>query len=111
LLYELAPPPEPEEAFLRMAGVPHCLFLDSTLRQPVLGRYSFLAADPFDFVEAPADGSDQLAVLAGRLRPLAGAIAFLAPELRQKVAAMIGERRGVPEEALSHAVMTRLLLG
>jgi hypothetical protein len=38
-------------------------------------------------------------------------IGFLAPELRQKVAAMIGERRRVPEEALSHAAMTRLLLG
>jgi hypothetical protein len=36
---------------------------------------------------------------------------FLAPEVRQKVAAMIGRGRRVPEEVLSHAAMTRLLLG
>ena len=38
-------------------------------------------------------------------------IGFLAPELRQKVAAMIGQGRRVPEEAISHATMARLLLG
>ena len=30
------------------------------MRCPTLGRYSFLAADPFDFVELPADGGDAL---------------------------------------------------
>ena len=33
---------------LRLAGYPHCLFLDSALRDPRLGRYSFLTADPFE---------------------------------------------------------------
>jgi para-aminobenzoate synthetase component I len=51
-----------------MAGLPHCLFLDSAMRHPTLGRYSFLAADPFDFVRCPADGSDALGVLEERLR-------------------------------------------
>ena len=37
-----------EQAFLRLAGRPHALFLDSARRDPELGRYSFLAADPFD---------------------------------------------------------------
>ena len=50
-----------------MARLPHCLFLDSALRHPRLGRYSFLAADPFDFVQFPADGSDALAALAQRM--------------------------------------------
>jgi para-aminobenzoate synthetase component 1 len=67
LVEELVPAPESEEAFVRLAGLPHCLFLDSALRHPTLGRYSFLAADPFDFVCFPADGSDALTPLAKRL--------------------------------------------
>ena len=37
-----------EKAFWRLSGRPHCLFLDSSLREQRLGRYSFLAVDPFD---------------------------------------------------------------
>jgi para-aminobenzoate synthetase component I len=68
LVEELLPAPRPEEVFPRLAGLPHCLFLDSAMRHPTLGRYSFLAADPFDFVELPADGGDALGILEGRLR-------------------------------------------
>lgn len=64
---ELPRPPEPEAAFLAFAARPHCVFLDSALRQAELGRYSFLAADPFDFITVPADGTDALSHLAGRL--------------------------------------------
>ncbi|HEY1784323.1 MAG TPA: hypothetical protein VGG30_02200, partial [Pirellulales bacterium] len=64
----------PEEAFLRLAQRRHALFLDSALRDAELGRYSFLAADPFDFLSVPAnltpaDGNDPLALLAERLAP------------------------------------------
>ncbi len=64
---ELSPAPEPEEVFLRLRGLPHCLFLDSASPDPVLGRYSFVAADPFDYVQLPADGSDALGELARRM--------------------------------------------
>ena len=47
--------------FARLGGRPDCLFLDSASRHPTLGRYSFVAADPFDFLRLPADGSDALA--------------------------------------------------
>jgi para-aminobenzoate synthetase component I len=69
LVEELLPAPLPEEAFLSLACRPHCLFLDSAMVHPTLGRYSFLAADPFDFVRLPADGSDALTALQERLRP------------------------------------------
>ena len=36
---------------------------------------------------------------------------FLSPDVRQKVVTMIGQGRRIPEEVLSHSVMTRLLLG
>jgi len=71
LVEELAGRPPDEELFRRMAGLPHCLFLDSAMVHPTLGRYSFLAADPFDFVQVPADGSDALTMLDARLRRFA----------------------------------------
>ena len=33
---------------------------DSAARDPRLERYSFVAADPFAWIERPADGSDAL---------------------------------------------------
>lgn len=64
------------EAFRRLVPLPSVLFLDSSMRGN-LGRYSFLAADPFDTLVCPADGSDALALLDERLarwqsKPIAG---------------------------------------
>lgn len=41
-------------AFVRLCHFPHAVFLDSALRHRELGRYSFVAADPFDSLSAPA---------------------------------------------------------
>jgi para-aminobenzoate synthetase component 1 len=71
LVAEIAGPPPAEEVFLRLCRRPHCLFLDSAQRHPDLGRYSFVAADPWDYLELQADGGDALAELAARLAPLA----------------------------------------
>jgi len=60
---ELVPAPEPEAAFLRLSRQRHCLFLDSALPHPSLGRYSFLAADPFDFVSVPSPDAGAWAAL------------------------------------------------
>ncbi|MEX0679649.1 MAG: anthranilate synthase component I family protein [Pirellulales bacterium] len=69
-----------EAAFARLARLPHCLFLDSARRDPVLGRYSFLTADPFDYFEVPADGSDALVQLERRMTPMRStAVADLPP--------------------------------
>jgi para-aminobenzoate synthetase component 1 len=67
LAVELRPPPDVEAALVRLAGWPHCLLLDSALRDPRLGRYSFLTADPFDFFTVPADGTDGLALITNKL--------------------------------------------
>jgi para-aminobenzoate synthetase component 1 len=64
---ELRPVPDIEAALLRVAAQPHSLLLDSALRDPQVGRYSFLTADPLEYLTAPADGSDALAALQGRL--------------------------------------------
>ena len=60
LAWELSPGADACQAFLSLSGLPHCLFLDSARRDPMLGRYSFVAADPFDYFETPADGADAL---------------------------------------------------
>ncbi len=67
IVEELSPPPDPEVAFRKLAPLPHCLFLDSALHHHELGRYSFLTADPFEFLEVAADGTAALQQLRPRL--------------------------------------------
>jgi para-aminobenzoate synthetase component 1 len=40
--------------------LPHVVFFDSAMQDQRLGRYSFIAADPFVWMEQPADGTDAL---------------------------------------------------
>ncbi len=55
---ELLPAPQPEEVFRALCELPHCVFLDSALVHARLGRYSFIAADPWRFEQrAVGDGS------------------------------------------------------
>jgi para-aminobenzoate synthetase component 1 len=71
LVEEIRPLAGEEELFLRLAGRADCLFLDSAMKHPALGRYSFLAAEPFDYLECTADeadrGTDALGLLAQKL--------------------------------------------
>lgn len=64
------PAPEAEEVFLRLCHLPHCLFLDSALPDPLLGRYSFVAADPFDYLQLPCHRRGALEELARRMAGL-----------------------------------------
>ncbi|MBM4070439.1 MAG: aminodeoxychorismate synthase component I [Planctomycetes bacterium] len=52
LVEELLPTPEPWDVFRRLCALPHLLFLDSAGRHSGTSRYSFITADPFDFIEA-----------------------------------------------------------
>ncbi len=64
LVEPLHPLPDVEECLSRPGHVAALPVLRHARRYPVLGRYSFLAADPFAFFQVPADGSDALATLA-----------------------------------------------
>jgi para-aminobenzoate synthetase component 1 len=68
LIEEVCPAPAAEEAFLQMCRLPHCLFFDSAKRHPALSRFSFVSADPFLFLQYPADGCDAMIELADRMR-------------------------------------------
>jgi len=100
LVEQIAPAPEPEAAFQRVCCLPHCLFLDSALRHPVLGRYSFLAADPFDYLELPADGTECLDELARRISPFPAHPVSGLPPFQGGAAGLLGYELGRSLESL-----------
>jgi para-aminobenzoate synthetase component 1 len=53
LVQPLDPPPDVAATLRRFADWPSVILFDSASRRPELGRFSFLAADPFDFEELP----------------------------------------------------------
>ena len=66
---ELAPPPDPVRCCELLEGLPHRLFLDSASRDPRLGRYSYLTADPFAVVRSEEGQPDPLARVRSMLAP------------------------------------------
>src|SRR5438477_11487675 len=68
LAVELRPAPDVESALVRLASRPHSLLLDSAVHDARLGHYSFLAADPFEFLTVMPDKAHGLSLLESRLR-------------------------------------------
>ncbi|MEX0819685.1 MAG: aminodeoxychorismate synthase component I [Pirellulaceae bacterium] len=60
LVHELKPSPNSVDVFRRLTQRRHCLFLDSALRHQTLGRYSFVTADPFQYLAVDAHEQDGL---------------------------------------------------
>ncbi|MBN1394088.1 MAG: aminodeoxychorismate synthase component I [Pirellulales bacterium] len=88
-----------------MAQLPHCLFLDSAMRHPTLGRYSFLTADPFDFVlvgqpTESISSVDPIAILARRLKPFAAERVDGLPPFQGGAAGLFGYELGRSLERL-----------
>jgi para-aminobenzoate synthetase component I len=79
LVEELTPTLDAWSAFHRLAHLPHALFLDSALPHRQLGRYSFITADPFDWLRSRG----QRAWMASRPQPLEACdpLALLAEQL------------------------------
>src|SRR4051794_29602356 len=65
---ELIPAPDPWDTARRLAHLPHLLFLDSADRHPERGRYSYVAADPVEWITGWQ--RDPFAELARKLEPL-----------------------------------------
>ena len=55
LVEELPAHLEPWQTFRRLSGLPHAALLDSAMPHPQLGRYSYLTADPFEWLTARRD--------------------------------------------------------
>jgi para-aminobenzoate synthetase component 1 len=58
------------DTFRRLSSLPHVVFFDSAMRHSQLGRYSFIAADPVEWLTVPADGTPAFQQLADRLAKL-----------------------------------------
>lgn len=50
IVEEITSPPPPFEAFKRIAHLPRAIFLDSVHPHKRYGRYSFITAEPFEFI-------------------------------------------------------------
>jgi len=53
LVERIDPAPDAVGVFRCLSRLPHAIFLDSAMRDGRLGRYSFVAADPVEWVEVP----------------------------------------------------------
>jgi para-aminobenzoate synthetase component 1 len=67
LVVELDPVPDVGQALQALAHRPYSLLLESAQQDQRLGRYSFLAADPFTVLRLPAGAPDPLGQLRQRL--------------------------------------------
>jgi para-aminobenzoate synthetase component 1 len=52
IVHEISPAPDPWDAFMRLAGLPGVVFLDSAARDAARGRHSYIAASPFEVIMA-----------------------------------------------------------
>jgi para-aminobenzoate synthetase component 1 len=116
IVEELALPPPADEALLRLAALPHCVFFDSAMHHATLGRYSFLSADPFDWIESPADGSDGLALLAVRLADYRSETVAGLPPFQGGAAGMFGyalrhSLERLPESPFGQRMLPALAVG
>jgi para-aminobenzoate synthetase component I len=68
IVEELTPAPDPAQCCAAFEGLPYRLFLDSASRDPRLGRYSFVVADPVTVVRRTSD-RDALSAVRALLEP------------------------------------------
>ena len=90
-------------AFRRLAHLPHVVFFDSAIRHPRLCRYSFVAADPIEWLTVPADGTDALTRLQSKLKQLPTTVRSELPPFQCGYAGMFGYELGRSLEAVPAA--------
>jgi len=102
LVEELHPAPEPEVCLQRLCVLPHCIFFDSARRDGTLGRYSFLAADPFALIVDPPEGADGLGHVARSMAPWQSATVADLPPFQGGAAGLFSYDLGRQLERLPH---------
>lgn len=118
---ELCPAPDVESCFMRFRELPYCLLLDSALRNPELGRYSFLMADPFavhrfdESLEQQAE-HDPFAAIAEHLAHYPSPTIADLPPFQGGVAGLLSYELGrnfesLPAPEFDSQVCLRILLG
>lgn len=90
LVHPLDPAPRPEWVFERLSSRSHCLWLDSALPHATLGRFSFLTADPVEFLVSHDATHDSLADVARRLAKFPAATVPGLPPFQGGAAGLLG---------------------
>ncbi len=105
LVEELSPCPDVEEALAAFADQPGLVLFDSALVREPTGRYSFLAADPFDthVVERATFGSEPLDPIRRRLRALPTEAVADLPPFQGGAAGLLSYELGTAFERISRA--------
>ncbi|MDZ4655987.1 MAG: aminodeoxychorismate synthase component I [Bythopirellula sp.] len=94
------------DVFQRLAHLPHVVFFDSVAEFGRLGRYSFVAADPFDWVEASASADDPLARISERCQEFSNTTIPNLPPFQGGVAGLLGYDLGRSLEIIPTARVT-----
>jgi para-aminobenzoate synthetase component 1 len=116
LIDELSPAPDAEACFRRLVDQPFCLFLDSARRDPALGRYSFIAVDPFDRLMLPVAATGALALVRERIAPYRAPLAAGLPPFQGGAAGLFSYDLGrqlerLPAPACDEFQLPALALG
>jgi len=104
------------EAFLRLSRLPHVVFFDSAAHSGGAGRYSFVAADPFRWLEIPSEGSDALGMLQHQWQPYRTATCDKLPPFQGGWAGLLGydlarSLEKIPAAAIDDFPMPALAMG
>ena len=102
-IHRLPPSLSAVDVFRRLADKPHCVFLDSALRHGRLGRFSYVAADPFDVVNVATDGSNAIETLRARMAQYAQTNAPDLPSFQGGAAGLFGYELNLSLEELPRA--------
>src|SRR5262245_319032 len=94
LVERLDPALDAVTAFRRLANLPHSLFLDSSMRHPHLGRYSFVTADPIAWWEVRSGGRGILTEVEKEIAALKGERLLHLPPFQGGIAGMFGYELG-----------------
>jgi para-aminobenzoate synthetase component 1 len=104
------------DAFQQLSTLPHVVFFDSAMRHSTLGRYSFVAADPVEWLTVPADGGEALARLADRVKTLPQSVRSNLPPFQGGFAGLFGYELAnslerVPRATIDEFKMPALAMG
>jgi para-aminobenzoate synthetase component 1 len=91
------------DAFLRLARIPHVIFFDSAATDARLGRYSFVSADPFRWVEKSIADGDALAAVDALLAGFTTTARSDLPPFQGGVAGLLGYELGRTLEPVPRA--------
>ena len=78
------------DVYRKLAHLPHVVFLDSASQAGLLGRYSFVAADPFQWIVCSVAGHDALGDLEKAQQPFVAAPRADLPPFQGGAAGLLG---------------------